>query len=92
MSLVVKPNEDGSADDYNVIHGDLRIGQIYKREAALRPETQWVWALNGLPECPNGLAITGLAASLDDALAELNARWAKWLSSAGLTEAAIEPE
>ena len=46
MSLVVKPNEDGSADDYNVIHGDLRIGQIYKRKAALKPETQWVWALN----------------------------------------------
>jgi hypothetical protein len=92
VSLVVKPNEDGSADDYNVFHGDLRIGQIYKRKAALRPEAQWLWVMNGLPECPNGLPITGLAANLDDALAELNERWAKWLSWAGLTEAAMEPD
>jgi hypothetical protein len=91
VSLVVKPNEDGSADDYNVIHCELRIGQIYKRKI-LRPESQWVWVLNGLPECPNGLATTGLAASFEDAMAELKARWAKWLASAGLTEAAIEPE
>jgi hypothetical protein len=92
VSLVIKPNEDGSADDYYILHGELRIGQIYKRKVALRPEAQWVRALNGLPQCANGISTAGLAASLDDAMAEMNARWAKWLSLAGLGEAAIEPE
>jgi hypothetical protein len=87
MSLVLKPNADASADDYHVLHGELRIGQIYKRKVALQAETQWLWALNGVPECPNGPAVAGLAAGLDEAMAALNERWAKWLASAGLTEA-----
>src|SRR5580704_3169544 len=62
MSLV--PNANGPVDDYNVVHGQLRIGQIYRRQAALRAEAQWLWALNGAPECPDGLACTGHAASL----------------------------
>ena len=88
MPLVLDPNTNGSVDDYNVLHGQLQIGQIYRRTAALRAEAQWLWALNGVPECPDGLALTGLEASLDEAVAALNARWAKWLASAGLTEAA----
>jgi hypothetical protein len=88
MPLVLKSNTNGSADDYNVLHGELQIGQIYKRQAALTPGTRWLWALNGVPECPEGLAFTGHAASLDDAIAALNARWAKWLVSADLIEAA----
>jgi hypothetical protein len=85
MPLVL--NANGSVDDYNVVHGQLRIGQIYRRKAALRAEAEWLWALNGVPECPDGLAFTGHAASLDDAIAALNARWAKWLAAADLTEA-----
>jgi hypothetical protein len=86
MSLVLKPNANGAADDYRVLHGELEVGQIYKRNVALRPETQWLWALNGVPECPNGMALTGLAASLDEAMAALKVRWSKWLVSVGLTE------
>ena len=85
MPLVLNANE--SVDDYNVVHGQLRIGQIYRRKAALRAEAEWLWALNGVPECPDGLAFTGHAASLDDAIAALNARWAKWLAAADLTDA-----
>jgi hypothetical protein len=86
MSLVLKPNANGTGDDYRVLHGELEVGQIYKRSVALRPETQWLWALNGVPECPNGVAFTGLAASLDEAMAALIVRWSKWLVSVGLTE------
>jgi hypothetical protein len=32
------------------------------------------------------LALTGLAATLDEAMATLNERWSQWLSSAELTE------
>ena len=86
MSLVLKPNANASADDFHVLHGELQVGQIYKRKVALRPEAQWLWALNGVPEDPTGLVFTGLAASLDEAMAALNERWAKWLASARLTE------
>jgi hypothetical protein len=90
MSLVLKPNADGSADEYRVLHGALQIGQIYKRRAALRPDTQWLWALNGVPEAPPGLVFTGLAATRDEAMAALRERWSKWLASAELSEAGGE--
>jgi hypothetical protein len=51
MPLVL--NANGSVDDYNVVHGRLWIGQIYRPKAAFRAEAQWLWALNGVPECPD---------------------------------------
>jgi hypothetical protein len=84
MSLVLKPS--GSADDYHVLHGELQVGQIYRRKVALRPEAQWLWALNGVPHGPSGPAFTGLAATLDEAMATLKERWSKWLASAELSE------
>jgi hypothetical protein len=87
MSLELKPSGDGSADEYLVLHGELQVGQIYKRKVALRPDTQWLWALNGIPEAPRGLGLSGLAPSLDDATAALKERWSEWLASAELSEA-----
>jgi hypothetical protein len=37
---------DDSPGDTKVMHGQLLVGQIYRR-AALRAETQWRWTLNG---------------------------------------------
>jgi hypothetical protein len=87
MSLSIKPGGDGSVDELLVLHGELQIGQIYKRRVALRPDAQWLWALNGIPEVPPGLGLTGLAPSLDDATAALKERWLQWLASAELSEA-----
>ena len=87
MAIMLKADSAAFADDYQVLHGELRIGQIYKRKVDLRPEAQWLWALNGVPECPNGLTFTGVAGSLDEAKTALEKRWFKWLASAGLTEA-----
>ena len=86
MPLVLKPKGDGSENDYRVLHGELEVGQIYKRKVALRPETQWLWTLNGVPEGPVGLSVTGLAATLDEAIGALKERWGKWLGSADLSE------
>jgi hypothetical protein len=86
MSLVLDPNADASANDYQVLHGQLRVGRIYKRKVTLISGSEWMWALNGVPEGPRGLAITGLAASLDEAMAALKDRWAEWLAAAELTE------
>jgi hypothetical protein len=86
VPLVLKPNKDGGPDDYHVMHGDLRIGQIYRRQVALRPETDWLWALNGVAESTDGLAISGLSANLDEAVVGVKERWAQWLAWARLTE------
>jgi hypothetical protein len=90
MSLVLSPKAD-AADDYHVVHGELQVGQIYKRKAAIRPEAQWLWTLNGVPEDPHGLALTGLAGTLDEAMAALKVRWAAWLASAALSEGPNSP-
>jgi hypothetical protein len=85
MSLVLKARAE-MADDYHVMSGELEVGQIYKRRAALRAEAQWLWALNGVPTTSDAPALTGLAATLDDAMAALKERWSKWLASSKLTE------
>jgi hypothetical protein len=82
MPLTLQPN-DASPGDYRVTHGELEVGQIYKRKAPLRPESQWLWALNGLPA---GSPISGSAATLDEAMAGLEARWQQWLAWANLSE------
>jgi hypothetical protein len=85
MSLVLKAGAEAT-DDYHVMHGELKVGQIYKRKAALRPEAQWLWTLNGVPVGPDTPALAGLAATLDEATAALKERWSKWLASSELTE------
>jgi hypothetical protein len=85
MSLVLKAGAEAT-DDYCVMHGELKVGQIYKRKAALRPEAQWLWAHNGVPTASDAPASTGLAASLDEAMAALQERWSKWLASSELME------
>jgi hypothetical protein len=41
MSLVLDPIAE-TADNYHVLHGELQVGQLYKRKAAIRPEAQWL--------------------------------------------------
>jgi hypothetical protein len=86
VSLVLIPKAD-TADDHNVLDGELQVGQIYKRKAAIRPETKWLWALNGALQGHDGLALTGLAATLDEATAALQDRWTKLISAEDLSEA-----
>jgi hypothetical protein len=85
MALVLHSNPDDPGD-CKATHGHLQIGQIYKRTVALRAETQWIWALNGVSEGPPGQPITGSAATRDEALTALTERWAKWLEWANLSE------
>ena len=75
-----------SLDEHDVFHGQLLIGNIYKRKAALRPEAQWLWALNGVSGGPSDLSISGSAAELEQALAGLAEQWQKWLEWAKLKE------
>jgi hypothetical protein len=89
MPLVLKASGEAD-DDYHVMHGELKVGQIYRRKAALRPQTQWLWALNGVPAGSDASALAGSTATLDEAMAALKERWSKWLASSGLTEKVSE--
>lgn len=90
MPLLMKPRPD-ALDDYLAFQGQLQIGQITKRRAALLPSNQWLWALNGVPECPKGEGVSGVAATLDEAKAALDERWSKWLAAARLEDADAPP-
>jgi hypothetical protein len=85
MPLFLVPSDD-SLGDRKVLHGQLVVGQIYRRSAALRAETQWLWALNGVPDGPEALQRTGLAATPQEGLSALTEQWSKWLDWANLTE------
>jgi len=86
MAVSLKPNEQGIAEDFHVMHGELRIGHIYKRKISLRPDTEWLWALNGLPISMDDLPLTGLSASLKEATIAIGERWTNWLAWAHLKE------
>ena len=86
MTLLLHPSADGSPGEYDVFHGALRVGQIYKRAAAHRPDTEWTWIFNGVPDGPGGLARAGSAESREGAEAALRERWEQWLAWAELSE------
>lgn len=85
MPLVLMRNAE---DDFHVMSGGLRVGRIYKRESA-RPEMQWLWALNGVYGGPDAMRIAGIAATLDQAQADLKESWAKWTAWANLQDSTL---
>ena len=87
MTLVLQPNDNGLPDDHHVLQGGWRVGRIYRRQDALRPETQWLWFISGVSRGPDGLRLTGMSATLDEALAALKDSWDKLLVWAQLTTA-----
>jgi hypothetical protein len=91
MPLVRRPNTDMppslGEEDYMLMHGGLPVGRIYKRASALRPDTTWLWTINGVPGGPEGLPLSGTSSTLEAAEAAVNASWRQWLAWAGLTEA-----
>jgi hypothetical protein len=92
MSLILKPNTEVSpsrritAPDFLVMHGGLKIGRICKREAAINPAMQWIWAITGVTEGPERMARSGMAATHNEAVAALNDSWQRWLAWAELSE------
>jgi hypothetical protein len=49
----------GKYPDYEVMHGGLRVGRIYRQTAATSAETEWLWAINGVHGPPEMMAIPG---------------------------------
>jgi hypothetical protein len=96
MTLVLKPNLEVSpaarvtAPDFIILHGELKVGRIYKREAAINPAAQWVWAITGVYDGPKPMVRSGLTATHEEAMAALKDSWQRWLAWAELSEPGSE--
>jgi len=68
------------------MNGELQVGRIYKRDGASEAD-QWLWAINGVQRTGSEvMRVAGIATSLDEAKAELQENWEKWLAWANLRE------
>jgi hypothetical protein len=86
MALKLQRRPDGAIDEYDVSHGRLPVGRLYKRTASARPGAEWIWALNGVTGLPPDVSISGVASTREEALSALTERWTWWLEQANLVE------
>jgi hypothetical protein len=69
------------------MNGQLEVGRIYKRDTLDKSDSQWLWAINGVPQAaPGVMRVAGIAASFEQAKAELQENWEKWLAWANLQD------
>jgi len=92
MPLELHPNPDSAParrrTDHLVKNGHLQVGRIYKRDSLDENTQQWLWAINGVQRTePEVMRVAGIAPSLDQAKAELQENWEKWLAWADLRDA-----
>jgi hypothetical protein len=91
MALALHPNPASAParrkTDHLVMNGQLEVGRIYKRDTPDKSDSQWLWAINGVPLAAAGvMRVAGIAASVEQAKAELQENWEKWLAWANLQE------
>src|SRR4030081_509896 len=91
MPLALHPNAASAPvrrkTDHLVMNGQLEVGRIYKRDTPNKSDSQWLWAINGVPLAAAGvMRVAGIAASFEQAKAELQENWEKWLAWANLQE------
>jgi hypothetical protein len=84
MALVFRPESDAPGDQ-RVAHGEWEVGLIDRRFAGT---DRYIWHLNRVPGGPDGLRLTGVADTFEEAEAELRKCWRQWLAWADLEEAA----
>ena len=85
MSLTLSQNLEKHTPEtpnFFAMSSNLKVGRIYKR-----PETGWLWALNGVYGGPKSMRIAGMAATREQAQSELQTSWEAWMAWAGLQDA-----
>ena len=84
MPLALHPNPAntpaGQNTDHLVMNGQLAVGRIYKRDTPNESDSQWLWAINGVWAEPAIMRFAGIAPSFEQAMAELQENWEKWLA------------
>src|SRR5262249_464755 len=91
MSLALYPNPASAPvrrkTDHLVMSGQLEVGRIYKRDTPNKSDSEWLWAINGVQRAAPGIMrVAGIAPSFEQARAELQENWEKWLAWANLQE------
>ena len=90
MPLALHPNPasapEGPNTDHLVMNGQLAVGRIYKRDTPDKSDSQWLWAINGVWAEPAIMRFAGIAPSFEQAKAELQENWEKWLAWANLQD------
>ena len=90
MSLTMRATElaspiDQHRRDFTVYSGDWAIGRIYEQRGS--PESlRWFWSLYGVFGKPADMRTDGHAATLDEAKAQFETAWHRWLAWAKLSE------
>lgn len=88
MVLRLRRRRDVEFEAYEVISGDFRIGDIQRLSSTTNEAWHWsigtVYLTGDKKGSPNGGGTT-----LEEAMANMAARWRIWLATAGLRE--IEP-
>ena len=76
---------DKERQDFTVYCGDWAMGRIYEQRGG--PDSmRWFWSLYGVVGKPSKVHLNGDAATLDEAKAELETAWRRWLAWAKLSE------
>jgi hypothetical protein len=90
MPLALHPNPASALarrnTDHLVMNGQLEVGRIYKRDTPNKSDSQWVWAINGVWAEPGIMRFASIAPSFEQAKAELQENWEKWLAWANLQD------
>ena len=90
MPLTMRPTGlkspvDIHRQDYTIFSGEWAMGRIYEQRGG--PERmRWFWSGFGIFGKPVDLRTDGHAPTLDEAKAQFEAAWRRWLASAKLQE------
>jgi hypothetical protein len=74
--------------DYTIYHHGRAIGRIYE-DRTTRPELRWFWSITMTGARQAGIRADGCTPTLEQAKAELEANWRKWLVWARLEEPTV---
>jgi hypothetical protein len=89
MPLALHPNPTSAPTsrntDHLVMNGQLEVGRIYRRDTPNNLDS-WLWAINGVWAEPGIMRFAGIAPSFEQAKAELQENWEKWLAWANLQD------
>ena len=90
MPLTMRPTGlpspvDKDRQDFTIYNGDWAMGRIYEQRGG--PDNmRWVWSLYGVVGKPSKVHLNGDAATLDEAKAQFETAWRRWLVWAKLRE------
>ena len=89
MPLALHPNPASAPTsrntDHLVMNGQLEVGRIYRRDTPNNLDS-WLWAINGVWAEPGIMRFAGIAPFFEQAKAELQENWEKWLAWANLQD------